>query len=436
MTVPIAPLDTTVTTLDQSFTGDYESYLNLPVESPIRTLQDAQALLQDVEKETGIKPALIYVDFVPVSLQAKQQAKNKALPGNKPHQDDDQLELLLITGKGAPIRKRIPQATRAQVLALAQTFRREVSDPRKTRTNSYLPASQQLYQWIMEPLATDLQAQKVTNLSFLLDAGLRTMPLAALHNSQKFLIEQYSIGLMPSLSLTDTRRINLKQAQVLGMGISESTQGQSPLPAVPIELKTIVGRLWPGQIFLNDTATLENLKTARSRQPYSIIHLATHGDFQGGAIGNSYIQFWNQRLQMDQIRQLGLSSPPVDLLTLSACRTAVGDEQAELGFAGMAVQSGVRTAVASLWYVGDAATAALMTKFYSSLRTSSIKAEALRQAQATMAEGRVSIERSQLQGLGFVTSLLLPTSSTADLPDKELSHPYYWAAFTVVGNPW
>jgi CHAT domain-containing protein len=423
---------------DQQFSEEYESYLELPESPSPKTLQDAQIILQDVGQATGAKPALIYVSFASAKgVDPSDTSRNKNSKGAllQVFQDTDPLEVILVTPQGNPIRKRLPQATRKQVLQTARKFRLETSDPRKTRSTSYLLPAQQLYQWLIAPLKPELNSRGVNNLTFVLDVGLRTIPLPALHDGQTFLIEKYSVGLMPSLSLTDTRRSDFKTARVLGLGISESTQGQAPLPAVPVELKTIVGELWSGQSFLNQQTTLETLKTVRQQRPFSILHLATHGEFQPGPLGNSYIQFWDQRLKLNQIRQLGLSNPPVELLTLSACRTAVGDEQAELGFAGMAVQSGVKTVVASLWQVNDTATAALMTAFYDALKTAPTKAKALQQAQIKLARGKVTIEQDRLRGLAF-TEAPPVLEVSAQPADQQLSHPYYWSAFTMVGNPW
>lgn len=123
------------------------------------------------------------------------------------------------------------------------------------------------------------------------------------------------------------------------------------------------------------------------------------------------------------------------MLVLSACRTALGNEDAELGFAGLAVNAGVKTTVASLWFVNDTATAAFMTQFYRYLNTAAIKADAMRQAQVAMAQGQISIKDGRLQGLGAVEGMVLP-QAIVDLPDQNFSHPYFWAGFTVVGNPW
>ncbi|MGC8715206.1 MAG: CHAT domain-containing protein, partial [Leptodesmis sp.] len=307
-------------------------------------------------------------------------------------------------------------------------------DPRKLRTTSYLPQAQQLYQWLVAPVKAELQARQINNLVFLMDTGLRSLPVAALQDGQKFLIEDYSVGLMPSLSLTDTRYRDIRDAKLLTLGISESTQGQPPLPSVLVEVSTLVQQIWSGTSFLNENATLETLKTARQNRPYGIIHLATHANFLPGKVNNSYIQLWDDRLRLDQIRQLGWNDPQVELLVLSACDTALGDREAELGFGGLAVQSGVKTALASLWAVNDAATAALITRFYKDLRTAPIKAEALRQAQLAMLRGEVYIENKQIRGVA-PTGIPLPADVTG-LRDTQLSHPYYWSAFTMIGNPW
>ncbi|MEQ9670630.1 DUF4347 domain-containing protein [Coleofasciculus sp. G2-EDA-02] len=150
-------------------------------------------------------------------------------------------------------------------------------------------------------------------------------------------------------------------------------------------------------------------------------------------IPNSYIQFWQTKLALDQIRELGLNNPPVELMVLSACRTALGDEEAELGFTGLAVQAGVKSALGSLWYVSDEATLGLMTTFYSQLKQAPIKAEALRQTQLAMIRGEVRLEKGQL--ITPNRTIPLPPQ-LAELPDKELTHPYYWSAFTLVGSPW
>lgn len=417
---PDDPSQNPINFIDQEFSNDFEDYLSLPDSSDL-TIQDARTTLSDITQATGFTPALIYVNFVPSLVDTEDFSS-------------DQLELVLVTQDGDPIRKRVSRTTRSQVLATATRFRNEVTNPSRTRSTSYLASAQQLYQWLVAPIEEELQAEGIENLAFIFDQGLRSLPIAALHDGQQFLIERYSLGLMPSLSLVDTRYRDIRSNQVLAMGASQFSD-QFPLPAVPIELEEIATRLWRGEYFLNQDFTLNNLLEQRRTQPFGIVHLATHGEFRPGDPSNSYIQFWDQRLQLDQLRQMNLNNPPVNLLVLSACRTALGDAQAELGFAGLALQAGVQSALASLWYVSDAGTLALMTEFYQSLQDAPIKAEALRQAQLSMLRGEVQLSGGNLVSRRQGNSVALPPefdkSST-----PNLTHPYYWAGFTMIGSPW
>ncbi|WP_448563450.1 two-partner secretion domain-containing protein [Trichothermofontia sp.] len=203
------------------------------------------------------------------------------------------------------------------------------------------------------------------------------------------------------------------------------------------EMQLVAG----GDITIAGSVATQGGRLSINGDNFSLLPSIREGEgaaFLRGAIEQSYIQFWDRRvpLSRDQIRQLQLNNPPVELLGLSACRTALGDEQAELGFAGLAVQVGVKSALASLWFINDAATAALMADFYTVLRESPIKAEALRQAQMAMAKGEVVIEGTQVQGLASGQILSLPAASVQTLSDRVLSHPYYWAGMTLIGNPW
>jgi CHAT domain-containing protein len=399
--------------------------------TPSVSIEQTQNELRKIVSQTGKTPAIVYALAQP-----------------------EQLELILVTPKGTPIQRTLPEANRAALLQEVTTLRSQTTDSRNK--TGYLASSQKLYQWLIAPLEAELKAQKIETLAFSLDAGLRSLPIAVLHDGQEFLVEKYSIGLIPSINLVDTRYQNIRNFQVLGMGASLFTN-QNPLPAVPVELFTIVGdrdwgtknrgllptaqssptteALWSGKSFLNEQFTLANLKSQRTIEPFGIIHLATHGEFKAGAARNSYIQLSDTQLRLDQLRQLGWSNPPVELLVLSACRTALGDEQAELGFGGLAVAAGVKSALASLWYVSDQGTLALMSEFYGQLKTAPIKAEALRQAQIAMIKGQVRIQDGQLLRTGQQGSLPLPPG-LAQFGDKNFSHPYYWAAFTMIGSPW
>ncbi|MBD2014193.1 CHAT domain-containing protein [Microcoleus sp. FACHB-53] len=433
--------------IDQSLSDEFAEGLGLGETRPV-TLSQARNLLREVESATGIKPALIYAVFVPSTItpvpatqKGNSNAGGEAIESNlfrsltpdvnvsAASRQQDRLELILITAEGNPIRRSV-NVTRAEVAQMTQEFRTQVSD--RTNRSGFLVPAQQMYRWLTAPLEEDLQQRKIKNLVYIMDTGLRSIPLAALHDGQNFIIERYSVGLMPSLSLTDTRYVNVKNTSVLAMGASQFV-GQSPLPAVPMEISTIVGKLWSGKSYLNNYFTLENLQAARQETSYGIIHLATHAEFKISNPQKSYIQFWNSQLHLDQLRKLALNKPAVELLVLSACRTALGDEQIELGFAGLAAQAGVKSVLGSLWYVNDQGTLGLMAEFYNQLKQAPIKAEALRQTQLAMLNGEVQLQEGKL--MTSTGSFPLPPT-LARVGNNQFSHPYYWSAFTMIGNPW
>ncbi len=389
---------------------------------------EIRADLAQIEVQTGVKSAIVYIRFKSSS--------------NISTEDTDILDLGIITANGENLPKRISNATKSKVIKVAKEFYEQVSSPSQIGNDTYLKSAQQLYKWLISPLEEELKKEGITNLSLSfgdVGVGLRSIPFAALHDGKQFLIEKYSIGTLPSISLTDSSYKNIRDNQILAMGASEfaKDQNQPSLKAVPLELSTISQKLWRGKSILNQDFTLENLKEQRRQNPFGIIHLATHVDFTSGDSSKSYIQLYNSKLSLNEVRNLGWNKPSVDLLVLSACKSAYGDEKSELGFAGLALQTGVKSSVASLWYISDAGTLGLMTEFYSQLKTSPIKAEALRQAQIAMIQGKVRIEGNKLIGVNNTVELSpeLAKYLQENSPGK-FSDPFYWAPFTMIGRPW
>ncbi|MBC7882158.1 MAG: CHAT domain-containing protein, partial [Anaerolineae bacterium] len=397
--------------IEQSRTAEFVNYFGPSLPDNKLSTAEIQSILRRLARETGKKPAILYIDAF-----AKRT------------------ELVLVTPDGEPILRIVPDAPREAVLAKVREFRNEVLAPNKRNSNSFLAASRQLYQWLITPVEGDLREQKIDTLVFSLDRGLRHVPLAALNDGKQYLVEKYGLSLIPSINLVDTRYGDVKKAQVLAMGAS-SFDDDNPLPAVPLELSAVVREVGGGRFFLNKEFTLANLKSQRLEKPFGIIHLATHADFNPGPASASFIKLSDTRLGLDrrELQALRWNDPPVELLVLSACRTAIGDENAELGFAGLAVGAGVKTAIASLWYASDEGTLALMTGFYEQLKNAPIKAEALRAAQIDMILGRVRIEKGQLITPQLKTAL---PDELKNLGNVILTHPYYWSGFTMIGSPW
>ena len=325
---------------------EFGEYLGLKANIPeekilIATLQQT---LNNIEQQTGKRSGIIYI----VSRV-------------------DRLELILVPPVGRPIHYSVPEANRAALFPVVKELQAEITTPAKRGTTTYLAPAQQLYKWAIAPLEKDLQNLGIQTLLLSVDPGLRSLPFAALHDGKGFLIQKYSFSLIPSFSLTNSDYKAVRDATVLAMGRSEFVD-KNPLPSVPIELEAISAE-WHGPSFLNSTFTLDNLNSEHAKGGFRIIHLATHAEFKPGKPSNSYIQLWNSQLQLDRMESLNWRNPQVDLLVLSACRTALGDGEAELGFGGLAVKSGAKSAVGSLWYVDDGGTLGLMSEFDHQLRS-------------------------------------------------------------------
>ncbi|MGB0560319.1 MAG: CHAT domain-containing protein [Spirulinaceae cyanobacterium] len=400
--LPLPRFEGDVGAIDDHFSDEYADYFNLEQSEEIEgmTLANIREMLTRIEAETDTRPVMVYALSYP-----------------------DALELILITAQDTPLIRRVIPAANAP--AMRYQTRRFLHGVQRPGSDRYLDAAQQLHQWLIAPIQAELDAYEVDTLLFALSPGLRTLPLAALHDGNQFLIEQYSLGQVPSVSLTNSAYQPLHTSPVVAMGASEF-RTLAPLPAVPVELARITANQM-GQSFLNEAFTFEALGQASRNHGAGIVHLATHATFTPGRSDRAFIQFWEQKVQFPDLRRLGwYDDPQMELLVLSACETALGDRYAELGFAGLAVQTGVKSALASLWRVSDLGTLALMTDFYDQLRDPeiTIKAEALRQAQLGLLRG--AVDRSTLAD----RPVFAPDA------DPDFSHPYYWSAFTLVGSPW
>ncbi|MDY6903004.1 MAG: CHAT domain-containing protein [Cyanobacteriota bacterium] len=267
---------------------------------------------------------------------------------------------------------------------------------------------QQVYNWLIKPLETDLAANKIQTLAFVLDGSMRNIPMAALHDGNQYLVEKYSLALSPGLQLMQARKLKGNNLNVIAAGLSEARQGFKALPGVKLEVKEISSQV-KSTLLVNETFTDQNLAKSIKTTPFSVLHLATHGQFSSNS-EDTFILTWDGKINVKQLSEFlrfrDLSdSEPVELMVLSACQTAKGDKRAILGLAGVAVRSGARSTLATLWAVKDESTAKFMVEFYKHLNTKGIsKAEALRQTQ-----------------LSF-------------LKNKNFTHPFYWAPFILVGN--
>ena len=383
-------------TVERLRVGELESYLEDPC------VNQAQALRTDLTKDLARvegNPAVVYL--IPLR---------------------DRVEIL-VTTKAGMRRVKSADVGAADLTREVREFRRRLETRRNHR---YLANARRLYAWLIRPIEPLLADERIGTLVFVPDGALRTVPMSALHDGTDFLVAKYAVAVSPGLSLRltddDPQAVSREAARVLASGLSVSPPDSTfaPLPSVAEELETI-GRIYGGTTLMDQAFLVPNFtRELAARQPeageaaYSIVHIASHGVFAAD-VADTFVLTYDGRLNLDSLEALlrpyQLQGKPIDLLTLSACQTSAGDDQAaleraSLGLGGLAVKAGARSAMASLWCANDQATSDLVTRFYEELRDrpDAGKADALRRAQLWM------------------------------LRSDAFGHPVYWAPFLMIGD--
>ena len=313
---------------------------------------------------------------------------------------------------GQPLKHHVTFVKQAEVEKTAIELRTNIL--RRNRPEEVIAKATQLYDWLISPLEQDLEnSSEVKTLVFVLDGVLRNIPMSVLYDrkSQEYLMQKpYAIALVPGLQLFDLRPLQRERLKVLTAGVSEKQdiEGRKfePLPNVVGELQQI-GSVVPSELLLNPQFTQANLQQQINSGAFSTVHIATHGKFSSDP-EETFILAHNELLKSNDLNNLlrinnQSPSSTIELLVLSACETAQGDNRATLGLAGIAVRAGARSTLSTLWQVSDRSTAELMGQFYKELTEPDVtKAEALHQAQFALFE--------------------------------RYKAPYYWASYVLVGN--
>ncbi|MEH1931766.1 CHAT domain-containing protein [Nostoc sp.] len=323
----------------------------------------------------------------------------------------DHLDIILKLPNQTELSHYTINKTSRDVESILEKLQKYLREP--DRINDVKKLSQQVYNWLIQPLEIELERMNIKTLVFVLDGDLRNIPMAVLYDQkhQKYLIQKYAISLAPGLQLVEPKSLQKVQINGLIAGVSEQRQieGRSfaKLKNVEVELQQIQSAIPRNAELFNQAFTKINLQNQIKKIPYTVVHIATHGEFSSNP-DKTFILTWEQLLKAKDfdnlIRLSGLrESSAIELLVLSACETAQGDKRATLGLAGIAVRAGARSTLATLWAVDDKSTAQFMSQFYQELENSKVtKAEAVRRAQIQL------------------------------LTDYEI--PYLWAPYILVGN--
>ncbi len=297
---------------------------------------------------------------------------------------------------------------RKQVEKTLRDLRKQITQPETERSLQALSA--QVYDWLIRPVATQLSNNQIGTLVFVLDGFLKNIPMAALYDGKQYLVENYAIALTPGLELLPPQPLERKEIRLLFAGLSGSVEGFSPLTEVEREKNGILAEIPQAVVLLNQDFTAKALRSQIEQAPFQIVHLATHGKFSSDRT-QTFIRTLDRRINLDELNSIlqtreQVQSTAIQLLTLSACQTAEGDERAALGLAGVAVRAGARSTLASLWSIDDLSSAVLMAEFYRHLveNPSISKSFALRQAQLAL------------------------------FKHPNYNHPSYWAAYVLLGN--
>ncbi len=275
---------------------------------------------------------------------------------------------------------------------------------------SYLTSATKLYDWLIRPVIPDLVNNQIETLVFVPDGSFRNIPMAALYDGEQYLIEQYNVSLTPGLQLVAPLPVEKVELKTLAAGITRQRRGFSSLEYVNVELEEIKNQT-NSTVLRDEEFTQENFQANIESSEFPVVHIATHGQFSSN-LEQTFLLAWDSTIDIHKLNNLlkntDLSQQQfIELLVLSACETAQGDERAALGLAGMAVRAGARTTLATLWTVSDESTSLAINSFYQQLKQSNTnisKAEALRQAQLEL------------------------------INSNRFSHPFYWAPFVMIGN--
>ncbi len=359
------------------------------------TIEDFKAAeLQDYFQEDCVQPS-----------QSLTQTLQTASPNTAilyPIILKDRIELIANFPSG--LKQYTARVSEKDVTQVARRFRLELQE---LTNQDFKASSKQLYDWLIKPLEEELAKQNIQTLVFVPDGALRSIPIAALHDGEQYLIEKYALAITPGVTLTDPQPLNREKMNILSLGITEAVQGFPALPYVAKELESLQG-MYKGKQLLNEDFVIKSMRQQLKNEDYNIVHIASHGLVESN-VENTFVLAYDEKITMNRLAELvGLfrfRKAPLELLTLSACETAAGDDRAALGLAGVAVKAGARSALATLWFIDDAVASDLIGEFYQQLKNPTLsKAQALQLAQIKI------------------------------LKNADYRHPNFWSPFLLINN--
>lgn len=408
----LQPVSISLNTENQKQAADEDSKLLQVPQTNLEKARNVIEQLQVAELEDFLRCKLVKDTSIPIDQFVDQNNLQSAII--YPIILADRLEVLVKLPGKADLLLNSKPVPKNQIENTIEKYQKSLEN-KQTGLDKESPF-RIMYDWLIRPIEADLQNNNIETLVFVLDGSLRNIPMSALYDGNNYLIEKYSIALNMGLQLQGEASWQQGDFKLLIGGLSESRRNSQKLPNIVKEVEGIIEKNPHSNKLLDEEFTTEALAEEIESEPFSVIHLATHGVFSSSP-ELTYIMAYDRDINVNQINQLlrrrEESLPtPIELLVLSACQTARGDKRAALGIAGVSVEAGARSTIASLINVKDNSTSFLMKVFYQELgKPGTTKAAALRQAQ-----------------------LALWNKNDEYNEYNEYKMPYYWAPFVLVGN--
>jgi CHAT domain-containing protein len=347
----------------------------------------------------------------------------------------DRMEVILqLPNQAAPIRYTHKIANAPQTIEQTSFALIDALSNDKSFDWEYKIPGEQIYRWLIQAAEADLAKAKVKTLVFVLDGGLRDMPISAIWDGKAFLLQKYAVAVTPGLKLLGPQRFEQKEFKALLGGLTGDQPSQPAiarnqfgvLPHVKEEIAKLHAVIPKSTVLVDREFVPAKLAAALQQNSFPIVHLATHGIFSNNPKETYLVTADNQHIDIDALQILlrtgkGNRRDALELLMLSACETAKGNRRATLGMAGVAIRAGASSTVATLWSVDDRSTGKLVEQFYTNLARAiakhdgTTKVQALREAQLALLENK------------------LPKRA-GDAETVDYRHPYYWSPFIMLGN--
>ena len=368
-------------------------------------------------------PAIMHIRFTKAS--GKTTSENT----------DSFLDITLIPSEGEVIGKRVELSMKEFGKNLGLLYS-QLSRQENLNVELESSPSRVLNNMIFESIKPDLERLKVTSILISADRGLQAIPYAALHDGENYFGDAYAFSITPSLGLTDISFSDSEDKKLLAIGASEFRE-LAPLPLVGQELSKIGGTK-NKEIIFNKEFTPESFFEKAIQEKYDMIHIATHAEFKPGGPNASRLFSGTTPITLDNfsILRKGRIGNPLDLVVFSACRTALGDPETELGFSGLALQAGAKSAIGTLWYVDDVMTSAYFVQMYKFLDLGIPKAEAMQLTRRLFAQKLITLEDDKLIGFNNLPLLENLNLSQKRLIKNGLNNPFFWAGIELMGSPW